>query len=49
MLVFQPDGTMADANPHRGSTFEEFLRKEGLEEEVNAVAIKHVLAWQIDR
>lgn len=36
-------------NPHVGSTFQEFLEEEGIAEEVNAAAIKHVLAWQIQR
>jgi len=34
-------------NPHIGSSFEDFLQEEGIAEEVNATAIKHVLAWQI--
>lgn len=35
-------------NPHFGSAFEDFLREEGIANEVNAAAIKHVLAWQIE-
>jgi hypothetical protein len=31
---------------HSGSTFESFLEQEGIREEVEAVAIKRVLAWQ---
>ncbi len=31
---------------HSGSTFDHFLECEGLREEVEAVAIKRVLAWQ---
>src|SRR3989440_5629073 len=32
---------------HSGSTFDSFLEKEGIREEVEAVAIKRVLAWQL--
>jgi antitoxin HicB len=32
---------------HSGSTFESFLEEEGIREEVEAVAIKRVLAWQL--
>lgn len=31
---------------HSGSSFESFLEEEGIREEVEAVAIKRVLAWQ---
>ena len=31
-----------------GSTFDSWLREEGLYEEVSATAIKRVLAWQIE-
>jgi antitoxin HicB len=34
-------------NPHIGSAFSDFLKEEGLYEEVTAHAIKRVLAWQI--
>jgi antitoxin HicB len=34
---------------HSGSTFDSFLEKEGIREEVEAVAIKRVLAWQLER
>jgi DNA-binding Xre family transcriptional regulator len=37
------------ANPHIGSSFEEFLSEEGIYEEVRAAAVKRVLAWQIDQ
>lgn len=30
-----------------GSSFEKFLEKDGIREEVQAVAIKRVLAWQV--
>ena len=35
-------------NPeHAGSRFDDFLREEGIFEEVNAHAVKEVIAWQI--
>jgi antitoxin HicB len=34
---------------HSGSTFRSFLEEEGMREEVEAVAIKRVLAWQFER
>jgi len=40
-------------NPERtarsGSTLDSFLEEEGIREEVEAVAIKRVQAWQIER
>lgn len=33
---------------HSGSTFDSFLEEEGIREEVEAVAIKRVLAWQLE-
>jgi DNA-binding phage protein len=35
------------ANPHRGSTLDSFLEEEGIREEVEARAIKEVIAWQL--
>ena len=32
---------------HSGSSFESFLEEEGILDEVDAVAIKRVLAWQL--
>jgi hypothetical protein len=32
---------------HSGSSFDGFLEEEGIREEVEAVAIKRVLAWQL--
>jgi antitoxin HicB len=32
-----------------GSSFDDFLKEEGLLDEANAVAIKRVIAWQIDK
>jgi hypothetical protein len=34
---------------HSGSTFDSFLEQEGIREEVEAVAIKRVLAWQLQQ
>jgi antitoxin HicB len=34
---------------HTGSTFDSFLEDEGIREEVEAVAIKRVLAWQFEK
>ena len=34
-------------NKHIGSNFDEFLREENIYEEVNAAAIKRVIAYQI--
>ena len=32
-----------------GSSFDSFLEEEGIREEVEAVAVKRVLAWQLER
>lgn len=34
---------------HSGSTFDSFLEEEGIREELEAVAIKRVLAWQLEQ
>jgi antitoxin HicB len=34
---------------HSGSSFDSFLEEEGIREEVEAVAIKRVLAWQLQQ
>ncbi len=34
---------------HSGSTFDSFLEQEGIREAVEAVAIKRVLAWQLEQ
>ena len=34
---------------HSGSTFDSFLDEEGIREEVEAVAIKRVLAWKLSQ
>jgi antitoxin HicB len=33
---------------HSGSTFDSFLEQEGIREEVEAIAVKRVLAWQLE-
>lgn len=35
------------ANPHWGSTLDEFLDEEGIREEATTGAIKRVIAWQL--
>ena len=40
---------MAKKNPHTGSSFDDFLAEEGILEECTAVAIKRVLARQIEQ
>lgn len=37
------------ANKHKGSTFDSFLQEEGILEEVEAVAIKRVIAYQLEK
>jgi antitoxin HicB len=32
---------------HTGSTFDSFLEEEGIREEVDAVAVKRVISWQL--
>ncbi len=36
-------------HPHRGSTLGSFLEGEGIREDVEARAIKEVIAWQLSR
>lgn len=36
-------------NKHIGSNFDDFLKKESLLEQSTAVAVKRVIAWQIER
>jgi antitoxin HicB len=36
-------------NPHRGSSFDDFLKEEGLYEKCTATALKRVLALQIEQ
>lgn len=35
--------------PHRGSKLDDFLKEEGVLEEFQAVAIKEVIAWQLQQ
>ncbi|HEU0115696.1 MAG TPA: helix-turn-helix transcriptional regulator [Thermomicrobiales bacterium] len=37
------------SNPHIGSSFDDFLREEGIYDEVRAAAVKDVLIWQIEQ
>ena len=39
---------MAKSNPHRGSSFDDFLKEDGIFEEVEARALKRALAEQLD-
>ena len=34
-------------NPHIGGNFDDFLKEEGIREEVVAAAIKRVISWQL--
>ena len=36
-------------NPHEGSSFDDFLREDGIYEECTAKVLKRVLAWQIEQ
>lgn len=36
-------------HPNRGSSLEDFLREEGITESATAIAIKRVLAWQLQK
>lgn len=36
-------------NNHVGSNFDDFLKEEGLFDEATAIAVKRVIAWQIDK
>lgn len=40
---------MAKRNPHIGSDFDDFLSDEGLLEVSTALALKRVIAWQLDQ
>jgi antitoxin HicB len=37
------------SNKHKGSTFDSFLKEEGLLEEAEATAIKRVIAYQLEQ
>jgi DNA-binding phage protein len=36
-------------NTHLGSSFDSFLEEEGILDEVDAVAVKRVIAWQLEQ
>ena len=36
-------------NPRIGSSFDDFLEEEGMLDEINTIAIKRVIAWQIEQ
>lgn len=36
-------------NPHVGSTFDSFLEENGIQEEVEDLAQKRVIAWQLEQ
>lgn len=36
-------------NRHRGSTLDAFLAEEGITEEAAAIAVKRVIAWQLEQ
>lgn len=40
---------MKKRNPHIGSSLDQFLKEEGILEEARAVALKEVLAWQVQK
>ena len=40
---------MRNPNPHVGSTLDDLLAEDGLLEEVSAIAMKRVIAWQISQ
>lgn len=36
-------------NPHEGSSFDDFLQEEGIYEACTLIAVKSVLAWEIQK
>jgi antitoxin HicB len=40
---------MKNSNPHIGSSFDDFLDEENLLTQVNEIAIKRVIAWQLQQ
>ncbi len=36
-------------NRHVGSSFDDFLTEEGIDAQANAVALKRVIAWQLEK
>jgi antitoxin HicB len=41
--------SISKAIDHSGSSFDEFMHEEGILEEAEAIAIKRVIAWQLQR
>lgn len=41
--------TSAKTNPHIGSDFDDFMKEEGHYDEAQAIAVKRVLAYQLER
>ena len=41
--------TPRSSNPHVGSDFDDFLREEGVYDEAEAIAVKRVLAHELER
>jgi len=41
--------TASKANPHIGSDFDDFLREEGVYDRTQAVAVKRILAFELER
>ena len=40
---------MRKKNPHIGSSLDDFLKEEGVLEQTRAVALKEVIAWQVQQ
>jgi antitoxin HicB len=40
---------MKNSNPHIGSSFDDFLDEENLLTQINEIAIKRVIAWQLQQ
>jgi len=40
---------MSNQNKHIGSSFEDFLKEEGAYSETQSVAVKRVIAWQLQQ
>jgi len=40
---------MENKHPHIGSSFDDFLAEQGIREQVNARALKRVIAWQLSQ
>ena len=43
------DEMKASTNPHRGSTLDDFLNEEGINDQATAIAVKRVIAWQLQK